>query len=156
MIEQLLSAELVFASLKNTKYTDGFSVLSSYFKGIDILIEEEITKPFRKYASKEHTKLLKNDIIEKNLYRIIYQGHHLSFGRLFQLLSVFPEEVKTGTYLETFFRFLEKYQYIKNIITHKKFLEIYQKINETEITSTARHSGMIDSVTTKYVRNLLI
>jgi|GEM_PF-2588767 hypothetical protein len=48
-------------------------MLISYQKIFDLLVEEQITKPFRKYFnSKNLTFSLENDLIEKNLYNVLF------------------------------------------------------------------------------------
>jgi hypothetical protein len=44
VIDNIISAELNYYNFKINPISDGFSVISSYHKAIDILIEEFITK----------------------------------------------------------------------------------------------------------------
>jgi hypothetical protein len=58
---------------------DGFSVVSSYHKVLDLFIESFVTNNFRKYAKKKNCTILRvNDPLEKSLHLIINKKYILS------------------------------------------------------------------------------
>jgi hypothetical protein len=52
VINNIISAEVAYFNLRENPSADGLGVITSYHKAIDLLIESEITKGFRKYAIK--------------------------------------------------------------------------------------------------------
>lgn len=140
VIENIVSAENLFFTLLNNKNIDGLWVITSYQKAFDILIENEITKLFRKYFNSLNFKpKLENDLLEKNLYSVIFEGHILWFWKLFFLLDKISKNEKLGNYWKIFLEFLEKYSYIKNILLEKEFLEIYEILADSEFFWRKRH-----------------
>ena len=72
VIENIIFAETSYYHLKNNAHFDGFSILSSYNKAFDSLIEHIVTKGWRKYAKKDTTlRRTKNDLLEKSLENIV-------------------------------------------------------------------------------------
>jgi hypothetical protein len=77
-MENVISAEVLFHSLEENKNFDGMGIISSYHKALDVLVENFITKGFRKYAHKQkQTTLRKNDVMEKTLNSVVNQGYIL-------------------------------------------------------------------------------
>ncbi|RKW22998.1 hypothetical protein D8B46_04250 [Candidatus Gracilibacteria bacterium] len=144
ILENIVSSELLFSFLRKNKQVDGLAMLISYQKIFDLLVEEQITKPFRKYFnSKNLTFSLENDLIEKNLYNVLFNGHILGFSRFFALLKNISEDKVKFPYSKTFLEFLEKYSYIKNILLDDEFLDLYGKIVDLEVFGAKRHIGKV-------------
>ena len=140
VLEYVISSEILFFTLRNNKNLDWLWIITSYQKSFDLLVEEHITKPFRKYFhSKKIFPYLENDALEKSLYLTVSKGHILGFWRLFSLLKNIFKDAKLWLYSEIFKEFLEKYSYIKKIILEPEFLEIYEKIIDLETFWAKRH-----------------
>ena len=68
VVQNIISAEVSYYNLASTANFDGFSVISSYHKALDSLIESIITKPWRKFAKKDSNLTIhQNDLLEKAL-----------------------------------------------------------------------------------------
>jgi len=179
IIRNIISAEINYYNFRNNPSFDWFSVISSYHKALDIIIETYITSDFRKFIDKSRLpKHIENDSLEKALNSVITKNYSLSAGRLYHLLKTIDEfkqkekqniisppsgtlfekerwKLKHYTYL--FYKFLKKHSFIKNILLEdNQFLEIFKKIMETEVLWEKRHSGQISFVDTRESRKLLI
>lgn len=145
ILENILSAEILYFTFRENKNLDWLWIITSYHKIFDLIVEEEITKPFRKFFnSKKITLELKNDLIEKKLYSVIFEGHILWFWKLFWLLKNISENEKLFPYTKIFKEFLEKYSYVWNILLEKDFLEIYEKLILSEVFWSKRHIWKVD------------
>lgn len=145
ILENILSSEILFFTLQNNKNLDWLGIITSYHKSFDLVVEEAITKPFRKFFNSKKLKFdLKNDIVEKKLYSVIFEGHILWFGRLFWLLKNIFEQKDLLPYAEVFKEFLEKFSYIWDILLEKEFFEIYEKLVLSEIFWAKRHIWKVD------------
>jgi len=169
IIRNIISAEINYYNFRNNPNFDWFSVISSYHKALDIIIETYITSYFRKFIDKSRLpKDVENDSLEKSLKSVILNNYSLSTGRLYHLLQKISEYEKKSTedfnplnklnhYTYLFSKFLKKHSYLKRILLEdKKFFEIFEKIIETEVLWYKRHSWRIDFVETREVRKLLI
>lgn len=140
VLEYVISSEILFFTLRNNKNLDWLWIITSYQKSFDLLVEEHITKPFRKYFhSKKIFPDLENDALEKSLYLTISKGHILGFWRFFSLLKNISKDAKLWFYSEIFKEFLEKYSYIKNILLDDEFIDLYGKIVDLEVFWAKRH-----------------
>jgi hypothetical protein len=72
VIENIISAEINYYNMRKNPNFDGLSVILSYHKALDIMIEGFIIKGFRKFAHKQkQTILRKNDALEKSLNSVV-------------------------------------------------------------------------------------
>jgi len=72
---------------------DGFAVISSYHKVLDLFVESFITNNFRKFAKKKNCTILRvNDPLEKALHLIVNKKYILSIGRLYALIKLIKED----------------------------------------------------------------
>ncbi len=156
-IDNIISAEIAYYQLKQNPNFDGFGVVSWYHKAIDAIIEQFITKWYRKFAKKtEQIHLRKNDSIEKAFNSIVNKWYILSLGRFFHILSDIKDNKELFDYWNNFKKYLDKYVYLKDILLDKEFLSIFKQIIDSEILWKKRHSGQISFVETRKARNLLI
>lgn len=140
ILENIISAEILFFTFRENKNLDWLGIITSYHKSFDSLVEENITKNFRKYFNSRKLNLkLENDLIEKKLHSIIFDWHILWFWRLFSLLKNISENKNLLPYSKIFKDFLEKYSYIWGILLEKEFLEIYEKLVNLETFGSKRH-----------------
>lgn len=145
ILENIISAEILFFTFVNNKNIDWLGIITSYQKSFDYLVEENITKNFRKYFnSKRQNFKLENDLIEKKLYSVIFEWHILWFWKLFSLLKNISENEILLSYAQSFKDFLEKYFYIWEILLEKEFLEIYEKLISLETFWSKRHIWKVD------------
>ena len=83
-IEYLVSSEISFYNLSKNPSLDGFSVIGSYHKILDVWVEQMIVNQFRKFAQKKGATILRvNDPLEKALHSVVTKKFILSLGRLF-------------------------------------------------------------------------
>ena len=79
IIKNIISAEINYYNFRNNPNFDGFSVISSYHKALDIIIETYITSIFRKFIDKKRLpRDIENDSLEKSLKSIILNNYSLS------------------------------------------------------------------------------
>lgn len=157
IIENIISAEIAYYNLKQNPNYDGFWVISSYHKALDAIIEQIITKWFRKFAKKEwQIYLRKNDTLEKALHSVINKWYILSVWRLFHILKNIDNNEVEYDYIKSFKDYLDKYLYLKDVLLNKDFLSIFSKLMDTEIMWKKRHSWQISFVETREAREILI
>ncbi|MDQ7009283.1 MAG: hypothetical protein Q9M94_03250 [Candidatus Gracilibacteria bacterium] len=158
IIRNIISAEINYYNFRNNPSFDGFSVISSYHKALDIIIEEYITSDFRKFIDKSKLpKYIENNSLEKSLKSVILNNYSLSAGRLYHLLQIINDKEKLNHYTFLFSKFIKKHSYLEEILLEdKEFFEVYEKIINTEVLGSKRHSGRIDFVETREARRLLI
>jgi len=146
IIRNIISAEINYYNFRNNPNFDGFSVISSYHKALDIIIEEYITSDFRKFIDKNKLpKTIENDSLEKSLKSIILNNYSLSAGRLYHLLKIISEYNKKSTegfsplkklnhYTFLFYKFIKTNIYLENILLNdESLLIIFEKIIDSEV-----------------------
>ncbi|MCD5385166.1 hypothetical protein LRZ95_00695 [Candidatus Gracilibacteria bacterium] len=157
VVNNIVSAEIAYFNLRENPSADGLGVITSYHKAIDLLIESEITKGFRKFAIKSgQTQLRENDVLEKSLNSVVNKGYILSVGRLFHLISLIKREEKLYDYGKCFKNYLEKYNYISEILFNEDFFKNFSGLVNSEILGKKRHVGKISFVEVREARKLLI
>jgi hypothetical protein len=158
IIRNIISAEINYYNFRHNPSFDWFSVISSYHKALDIIIENYITSYFRKFIDKSKLpRNVDNSSLEKSLKSVILKNYSLSAGRLYHLLKTINKEKELNHYTNLFNKFLDKYSYLKDILLEdKEFFNIFDKIMETEVLWSKRHSWRIDFVETREARKLLI
>lgn len=156
IIKNIISAEINYYNFRNNPSFDWFSVISSYHKALDIIIETYIISDFRKF-SKDKKLEYSNDSLEKSLYSVVNKNYSLSVWRLFHIIKIIKSnEEKKWKNIIIFKDFLENFNFIKNILLDNEFYEIFEKIIKTEVLWSKRHSWRIDFVETRETRKLLI
>ena len=91
-IEGITAGEINYFNMMKNPNIDGFSVVSSYHKVLDLFIESFVTNNFRKYAKKKNCTILRvNDPLEKSLHLIINKKYILSVGRFYALIKLIKE-----------------------------------------------------------------
>ncbi len=157
VIENIISAEISFHHMQKNNAFDGLSVISSYHKALDTLIESFITKGFRKYAHKQkQTTLRENDILEKSLHSVVNSGYILWVGRLFHVLKFIHQEEDLGEYGKCFKNYLAKYSYLEECLLGEDCYNILSVLVNSEILWKKRHVWKINYEETKQARSLLI
>ena len=157
VIDNIVSWEINYYNLRQNPNFDGFSVISSYHKAIDTIIESFIIKWFRKFSKKNNqTQLRKNDPLEKTLNSVVNKWFILSTWRLLHLIKNISEEKELFDYGKVFKKYLEKYDYLWNILLSPEFIKKYDELISTETLWKKRHSGKINFLDTRKSRNLII
>jgi hypothetical protein len=88
---------------------------------------------------------------------VILNNYSLSAWRLYHLLQTIKQEKKLNHYVSLFKKFLKEYIFIENsLLKDVTFLEIFEKIIETEVLWSKRHFWQISFIDTRNARNLLI
>jgi hypothetical protein len=143
--------------LKENPNSDGLWVITSYQKCLDIIIENFITKQFRKFAKKKlQIYLRKNDPLEKSLNLVVNKWYILGVWRLYHILSLINKNSELYDYWKCFKQYLEKYNYISDIILKKNFIKNFEKLITSEVLGKKRHIWKITLEETKQARKLLI
>ncbi len=156
MIESLITSEINFDNVIKMDL-DWFSVIWWYHKVLDLLVENIITKNFRKYAKKQGQIILRmNDPLEKSIHLVVNKWYILSAWRLFALMKIVNESGYGWDYVESFKDFVKKYEDIENLLTDRKFYKNFEKLNELEVLSTKRHSWTINKEDTLKARKIFI
>ncbi len=158
IIKNIISAEIAYYNLKQNPNYDGFWVISSYHKALDGIIEQTITKWYRKFAKKEgQIHLRKNNPLEKSLHNVVNKWYILSVWRLFHILKIIKSNTISYDYVNNFEKYLDKYYYLKeNLLSNNEFFKIFSKLINTEMLWKKRHSGQINFVDTRKARQYLI
>jgi len=157
VIENIISAEILFYNFRMNKKTDGLWVITSYHKSIDILIESTITKGFRKFAKKAwQTQLRKNDPLEKTLNLVVNKWYILWIWKLFHIVSNIINNKELFDYWKCFEEYINKSYFIKDILLDKDFYKIFEELVELEILWKKRHIWKIWFEDTKKSRYILI
>lgn len=156
-IEAITTWEINYYNMMKNPSIDGFSVISSYHKVLDLFVESFITNWFRKFAKKKWCTILRvNDPLEKSLNLIINKKYILSVWRLYWLLKLIKEDWELYDFWRCFKDYLDKYSDIKDILLDDDFFEKFTQINKSEILSSKRHSWTISKKETTQARKILI
>ncbi len=156
-IDNIVSAEIAYYQLKQNPNFDWFGVVSSYHKAIDAIIEQFITKWYRKFAKKtDQIQLRKNDTLEKSFNSIVKKWYILSLWRFYHILSNIKENKELYDYWKNFSKYLDKYVYLKDVLLDNDFLSIFKKIIASEVLGKKRHTWQITFIETRKTRKLLI
>ena len=157
VIDNIISAEISFYNLKQNPESDWFTVVSSYHKALDSLIESYITKWFRKFAKKKNQIYLRqNDLLEKSLNSVVNKWYILSTWRLFHLIKLIKDNDELFDYWKCFKEYLNKYYYLNDTLLNDDFYENFHKIINSEVLWKKRHSWNITYEETTIARNVLL
>lgn len=157
VVDNIISAEVSYFNLRENPSADWLWVITSYHKAIDLLIETEITKWFRKFAIKAwQTQLRENDVLEKALNSVVNKWYILSVWRLFHLVSLIKKDEKLYDFWKCFKNYLEKYTYISEILFNEDFYNNFDKLINSEILWKKRHVWKVSFVEAREARNFLI
>lgn len=145
ILENIISAEVLFLIIQNKKNVDWLWIITSYQKVFDLIIEQEVAKPFRKYFNSLKIKpKLENNLSEKFLHSVIFDWYILGFWKFFFLLKNISTNQNFWEYQTCFKDFLEKYSYIKKVLLNENFLQNYEKLVKSEVFWSKRHIWKID------------
>lgn len=170
ILENIISAEITYYNFRKHTARDGFAVISSYHKALDIIIAECITEKFRNYVDVNRLwKDIENDSLNKALASVIHNHYSLSVGRLYHLTKTLRDyklreennekrnKERLPQYSFLFLKFLENnYELRRIILDDNSFLEIFQKLIDSEVLWSKRHKGKITFVETREARRLII
>ncbi len=157
VMENIISAEIGYHHMQSSAWYDGLSVISSYHKALDTLIENFITKWFRKFAHKQkQTVLRENNVLEKSLHAVVSKWYILGIWRLFHILKVIKTDDSLGDYGKCFKKYLEKYRYLGDCLLSDEIYTILEVLVNSEILGKKRHVWKITFDETKEARTLLI
>jgi len=157
VVDNIISAEVAYFNLRENPSADGLWVITSYHKALDILIESDITKWFRKYAKKVwQTQLRKNDVLEKSLNSVVNKWYILSVWRLFHLIKLIRKNEYLYDYWKCFKEYIIKYNFIWDILLSDTFYSNFEKLISSEILWKKRHVWKVDFVEARKARLFLI
>ena len=156
-IENIVSAEIIFEHLQSWEELDGISVLISYAKIIDQMIELYISRWFRKYISKNHiSPKYINTPLEKSIRLIVEKKFTFSLWRLFQTLHIISQQKTLTPYVSEFSNYLKSRPFLWDILLSKAFLlQLEQVINSHALTDK-RHTWTLSHSDTISARNAIV
>lgn len=156
-VAHLVDSEITFYNLRRMNSGDGLSVISSYTKLLDGLVEGYVTAQFRKFAVKRGAIVLRvNDPLEKALHLVITKRYILSIGRLYGLLKMIRTGEKLHDFGTTFREYLEKYRELGDFLLSDEFFLPFAAIVESDVFGGKRHSGKITIDETVETRRILL
>lgn len=152
-IEYLVSSEISFYNLSKNPSLDGFSVIGSYHKILDVWVEQMIVNQFRKFAQKKGATVLRvNDPLEKALHSVVTKRFILSLGRLYGLLRMIRNKEHLYDFGQAFSQYLDKYPELRDILLSDRFFLLFEKVIESDVFGGKRHQGSISLSDTKNTR----
>lgn len=156
-IDNIISSEISFYQMQKDIHIDGMIILLWYQKNLDFLIEESITKEFRKFAIKQGLNTLEEENpLEKSLFLVVEKWYSLSIGRLFWILKELKEKNFFSPYVFCFKKFLEKHSSLWEILQNKDFFQKLEILIKKEIFWEKRHKGKIELNDVIEARHILI
>lgn len=157
VIENIISAEVAYFNMKENSSSDGLGIITSYHKALDVIIERDIIKWFRKFAKKnKQTQLRQNDVLEKSLNSVVNQGYILGVWRLFHIIKLIKEDGILYDYWKCFKEYLSKYTFISEILLNDNFYNNFKILINSEILGKKRHIWKISLTEVKEARLILI
>ena len=157
VIQNIITSEINYYHLTQWEPIGWSSVIIWYHKALDVLIEKNITKNFRKFAKKNwYDELQKNDPLEKSLHQIVNSGHTMSIGRLYHILKMIKHQEHLENYSLWFKHYLDKYSSIEDVLLSDDFIQKLSILMKTEVLWKKRHIWRVTVEETKKVRDLLI
>ncbi len=164
ILQNITSAEITYYNFRQYTDRDGFAVISSYHKALDIIIEECIISKYKNFVDKNRIwSDIENDALNKSLASIIHNNYSLSIGRLFHLIQTLRKHKSTENkkklpqYIMLFSKFLDnQYSLKKILLTDDSFYDIFEKIIDSEVLWSKRHKWKITFVETREARKLII
>ncbi len=157
IVENIISAEINYYNMRKNPNFDGLSVILSYHKALDVMIESFIIKWFRKFAhKKKQTTLRQNDVLEKSLNSVVNTWYILSVWRLFHVLQLISHDEKLFDYVGCFKEYLSKYTYLQDVLLSDEFMKVFSDLVNSEILGKKRHVWKTNFVETRKARELLI
>lgn len=157
VIDNIISAEILFYNFRKNKKSDWLGVLTSYQKSIDYIIEQNITKPFRKFAIKKwQTSLRKNDPLEKTLNMVVNKWYIIWVWKLYHIMDIIKNNKESFDYVDCFKDFLERNIDIKNLLEKKEFHSIFKKLIETDVFWKKRHLWKVTFEDAQKARELIV
>lgn len=156
-MSHLVDAEIAFYNIQRSGSGDGLSVISSYTKLLDALVENYVTSQFRKFAVKRGAVVLRvNDPMEKAIHFVIIKRYILSIGRLYGLLKSIRNGERLFDYGNAFKEYLEKYRTVGDFLLSDEFYLPFSEIVESDVFGGKRHSGKISLEETVATRKILL
>lgn len=159
-IEYLLISEINYINFQENPSLDGLSVISSYHKALDIIIEDYITKWYRHYVLSRRSNIYKsnNSKLDNFLYLVIKSWYILSVWRLYNILeNIKDERIPDEFFVKEFYKYLKYNSYLNDVlIEDNDFLLILKQLVESEVFWDKRHKWIIKFVETRKTRDLFL
>ena len=162
-IRELISSEILFDTLSLHPSIDGSWVILGYQKVFDTLIENFVTKWYRKYIRKLW-KLQKpiNTPLEKSLYQVVEKWFIFSAGRLYEIQENIKkerncyEEKNIGFYEVSMKAYISENTEIKKCLIQSDFFVHLEVLMKKKILWEKRHSWILSYDDTLLARKLYI
>ncbi len=156
-VENIISAEIIFEHLLSWEDFDGISVLISYGKILDQMIELYITKWFRKYISKNSiSPKYINNPLEKSLRLIVEKKFTFSLWRLYQSLDLIVKWKPLTPYVLEFANYIKSRAYLWHLLLSKSFLLQLECVIYSHALTDKRHSWRLSRADTISARDIII
>jgi hypothetical protein len=104
----------------------------------------------------KHIKLRQNDLLEKALNSVVNKWYILSVWRLYHLIKLIKNNDQLYDFWTAFKEYIDKYQYIREILLNNDFYDNFSKLIDSEILWKKRHVWKISFVEAREARKYLI
>lgn len=157
IIESIISAEINYINLNRNPLFDGFSVIVSYHKSLDLIVENIISKWFRSFAKAKKANIQSSSSIDRFLFNVVNHWYSLSVWRLFHLIKIIRESSELHSYVSIFNDYLDTFLELRDLlIFDDSFFSIIQDLVDSWILWEKRHKWTINFVETRLYRKLFI
>lgn len=159
VIENLVSAEINYQNLLKNPWLDWLSVVSSYQKALDTLVESYISKWYRKFCKKVwQVNIKNNDTLEKNLHSAVNLNYIIWLWKLYHTIKLLKEKDYKDLlpYVKAFSVYLDKYDFIKEILLSDNFFAPLSVLVNSEIFWKKRHTWKVNFYQVQKARKLII
>lgn len=156
-VENIISAEILFEHLREWENFDGISVLISYGKILDQMIELYITKWFRKYILKNNiSPKYVNAPLEKSLRLIVEKKFTFSLWRMYQSLQTILKWETMSPYLYEFSSYLKSRDFLWETLLSRSFLLQLERVIDSHALTDKRHTGTLSKADTIIARRAIV
>jgi len=156
-LKELVSSELLFDLQWQHPDIDGSAIVLGYQKVFDSLVEEYITKWFRKYIKKVSSlPSPENTPLEKSLYQVVKRGFRLSAWRIFEILENTKNSKDTWYYESLFISYLQSSKELEISLLTSNFLIHLRVLAYKKILWEKRHSWILSAEDTVLARKIYI
>lgn len=156
-INSLIKSEISFYIFQKWIQIDALAITIWYQKCLESIIEMTITDPFRLWAKNNISPTKSQTLIEDTLKKVIEKNYILGIGKIYQLLEhIKRKEKNIWTYEKWFSCYLENDASLKNTLMSNSFLLQLERVVESEVFWSKRHTGEISESEVHEIRSLCV
>lgn len=157
VLENILTSEMNYQYMLKWQRVDNLALIIWYNKALDLLIEELITKWFRKFVNTSWTpEVREDDSLDSFLNLVVNKWYSLNIWRLYHILKNIVKWKEMFWLSKEFLDYLHKYNYIKDILLNDKFIKKLEKLVDSDVLWEKRHFGKIKNNEALKIRKIVI